>query len=77
MRGPRFKRVTCAAALAGICAVAGVRAQSERTARPDDWPMYNRDLAGTRYSPLKQITTSNVARLGRAWSYPIGRDATR
>src|SRR3989442_7559946 len=31
-----------------------------------DWPMYNRDLAGTRYSPLKQITTANVSRLARA-----------
>ena len=26
-----------------------------------DWPMFNRDLAGTRYSPLAQITTRNVA----------------
>ncbi|OLE78610.1 MAG: hypothetical protein AUF76_18800 [Acidobacteria bacterium 13_1_20CM_2_65_9] len=41
-----------------------------------DWPMYNRDLAGTRYSPLKQITTANVSRLARAWSYTIGRDKT-
>ena len=29
--------------------------------------MYNRDLAGTRYSPLKQITTGNVSKLVRAW----------
>ena len=28
-----------------------------------DWPMYNRDLAGTRYSPLAEINTSNVATL--------------
>jgi quinoprotein glucose dehydrogenase len=31
-----------------------------------DWPMYNRDLAGTRYSPLKQIDTGNVAKIMRA-----------
>ena len=30
-----------------------------------DWPMYNRDLAGTRYSPLAQINTKNVAKLTR------------
>src|SRR5271163_2618050 len=36
-----------------------------------DWPMYNRDLAGTRYSPLAQINTKNVARLVKAWSYSV------
>jgi len=38
--------------------------------------MYNRDLAGTRHSPLTQINTNNVARLTRAWSYKIGQDRT-
>src|SRR5215468_8579481 len=38
-----------------------------------DWPMYNRDLGGTRFSPLTQITTRNVARLVPAWSYKIGK----
>jgi len=33
-----------------------------------DWPMYSRDLAGTRYSPLAQIDTHNVAKLTQAWS---------
>jgi len=36
-----------------------------------DWPNYNRDLAATRYSPLKQITTENVATLKQAWSASI------
>ena len=27
------------------------------------------DLAGTRYSPLKQIDTKNVNKLVRAWTY--------
>jgi quinoprotein glucose dehydrogenase len=35
------------------------------------WPVYNRDLAGTRYSPLAQINTTNVARLTQAWSYRL------
>jgi glucose dehydrogenase len=33
-----------------------------------DWPMYSRDLAGTRYSPLAQIDAHNVAKLTQAWS---------
>src|SRR5579871_5085169 len=41
-----------------------------------EWPMFNRDLAGTRYSPLTQINTRNVARLTRAWSYHLGFDAS-
>src|SRR5579863_7916915 len=36
-----------------------------------DWPMYNRDLAGSRYSPLTQINTKNVAKLKPAWSYNL------
>ena len=36
-----------------------------------DWPMYNRDLAGTRYSPLTQINAGNVAKLTQAWSYRL------
>ena len=37
-----------------------------------DWPMYNRDLAGTRYSPLTQINVGNVAKLTQAWTYRTG-----
>ena len=45
-------------------------------AEPGDWPSYNRDLAGTRYSPLTQIHTGNVNDLREAWSYPLGRNVT-
>jgi quinoprotein glucose dehydrogenase len=38
---------------------------------PGDWPMYRRDLAGTGYSPLTQITTANAARLSQAWTYGL------
>ena len=35
---------------------------------PDaDWPMYARDLAGTKYSPLTQIKAGNVSTLTPAW----------
>lgn len=36
--------------------------------------MYNRDLMGTRHSPLTQITPGNVARLRTAWTLPIEKD---
>jgi quinoprotein glucose dehydrogenase len=63
--------------LAALAAGVGLLAQSSRTSSADgDWPMYNRDLAGTRYSPLKQITKGNVEKLTRAWAYPLGRDQT-
>ncbi len=42
-----------------------------------DWPMYNRDLAGTRYSPLTQINTGNVTQLTRVWSYRLRTDEER
>jgi glucose dehydrogenase len=39
---------------------------------PDgDWRTINRDLASTRYSPLKDIDRSNVSKLALAWSYPL------
>jgi glucose dehydrogenase len=37
-----------------------------------DWPMFNRDLAATRYSPLNQINVQNVSRLKEAWTYKLG-----
>jgi quinoprotein glucose dehydrogenase len=46
-------------------------ARSTTAAKDGDWPLYNRDLAATRYSPLKQINAGNVAKLTRAWSAPL------
>ena len=34
-----------------------------------DWPRYTGDLAGTRYSKLKQINTTNVSKLASAWTF--------
>jgi quinoprotein glucose dehydrogenase len=42
-----------------------------------DWPEHGRDKAGTRYSPLRQVTTENVAKLQPAWSYSSGEMARR
>lgn len=36
-----------------------------------DWPSYGRDLGGSRFSALKQITAGNVGNLREAWAYPL------
>jgi quinohemoprotein ethanol dehydrogenase len=38
----------------------------------DDWLTYGLSQAENRYSPLNQINTTNVSRLGLAWSFDIG-----
>jgi quinohemoprotein ethanol dehydrogenase len=35
----------------------------------NDWPSHGRDAAESRYSPLASINTTNIKRLGLAWSY--------
>lgn len=37
-----------------------------------DWPTYHGVPGGNRYSTLKQIDKSNVARLAPAWMFPLG-----
>src|SRR4051812_44208762 len=37
-----------------------------------DWQMPSRDYAGTRYSPLTEITPANVAQLQLAWTFDDG-----
>src|SRR5579863_10308816 len=54
-----------------LLAISSLRAQAQ--AEAGDWPMYNRDLAGTRFSPLHQIDASNVGKLQPAWSYNLGQ----
>ena len=54
-------------ALAVCCVMAIAQPAKITKDNPADWPAYTRDLAGTRYSRLKQITTGNVAGLQQAW----------
>jgi quinoprotein glucose dehydrogenase len=62
----RFRLMIAVVFLAAL--VAGTRAQ--KTA-DGDWPMYARDLAATKFSPLKQITAENVGRLQPAWNVTL------
>ena len=68
VRGPVIVLVA-SLAVPACCAQSKVRETQQNS---NEWPSYNHDLAGTRYSPLKQMDTTNVAKLAEAWSYPPG-----
>jgi glucose dehydrogenase len=71
-------RFLCSILLLAGQAAPALLAQA-KTGSAADWPMYNRDLAGTRYSPLTQINRNNVSKLVEAWAYrlqPEGRALT-
>ena len=64
----RIGRVAGALVAAALVSASAVGQEAGRSAAAD-WPTYNRDLAGTRYSPLDQIDTGNVGALEEVWSY--------
>ena len=39
---------------------------------PADWPEYDRDYRGWRFSPLEQVNKSNVKKLKVAWIHQPG-----
>src|SRR5437763_9301312 len=39
-----------------------------------DWPRFGNSTDNTRFSPLTQINTGNVSKLGVAWTMPEGKD---
>src|SRR5712692_1442472 len=74
--GNCFIRPVWSFVLAGAAILPVLVAQPAKI-RDGDWPMYNRDLAGTRYSPLTQINSGNVAKLTKAWSFRLRSDEER
>ena len=46
------------------------------TVAPGDWPLINRDLTASRYSPLTDITAANVANLKTSFTYQLGGNST-
>jgi glucose dehydrogenase len=77
-----FSVLGAAFAVAWICTAATFFPSAPAVAQPSrapvgaNWPTYNRDLSGTRFSPLTQINRDNVSRLEQVWSYPLGRNVT-
>ena len=47
------------------------------TVAGSDWPSYGHDKAGTRYSPLTQITPKNVNRLKPSWVFHMRPPSSR
>jgi quinoprotein glucose dehydrogenase len=77
MRLYSLAATAAAGAVAMGAATSAVFAQGgPATMPPGDWWTINRDLATTRYSPLAEINTSNVARLAEAWTYQLGANST-
>lgn len=46
--------------------------QNLKSPRSGEWPTYNGNLNGNRYSELSQINLQSVARLAPAWTHPVG-----
>src|SRR5437899_372784 len=64
-------RALSAVCCAVLLARGSARARTESSST-DGWPVYGHDAGGMRYSPLTQITRSNVARLKIAWVFHTG-----
>jgi PQQ-dependent dehydrogenase (methanol/ethanol family) len=60
-------------AVLASAAMGAMQAQAQ-LANDGEWPMAARDYASTRYSPLDQITTSNVRQLKVAFTFSTGVD---
>lgn len=64
-------RLAIALLMSGPLVTSGATPAAHAQSDAGDWPRYARDLAGTRYSPLKQINTRNVTKLEQAWSFRV------
>ena len=69
--------IVAGAALSAACVT--VLLAQRQTLSGGDWPAYGYDAGGTRFSPLAQITRSNIRQLEVAWTYHAGdiSDGTR
>jgi quinoprotein glucose dehydrogenase len=67
-----MSRIACRSILAliSVALAAGLQAQSGLpSTRNGDWPQYNADIKGSRYSPLDQIDATNFNKLEVAWRF--------
>src|SRR5262249_26014639 len=73
----RMKSLITALTLSAVASVFLGQAPKPAAPLPGDWPMYSHDLSATRFSPLTQITSKNVAKLVPAWTYRLRSEAER
>jgi glucose dehydrogenase len=85
IRSPRLLISVLALVTSSAFVTSSARAQAQRPGKVDDaalrnaaqgkgedWLSYGFTPQETRYTPLSQINTSNVSRLGLAWSVEVG-----
>lgn len=66
--------ISCLGLAAGNVMAAGQVNQdyiTENAKTGKDWPTHGFDYAETRFSPLSQVSSDNVNKLGLAWSYDL------
>src|SRR5258708_1135452 len=59
----------CGEVFVGRTALAQFAAPGQPSTKNGEWPHYNGDLRGSRYSPLDQINASNISKLQVAWRF--------
>ena len=64
-----FMRVASGQIFVGTPTPAQFVSEGQPSTRTGEWPHYNGDLKGTRYSPLDQINASNFNSLKIAWRF--------
>jgi quinoprotein glucose dehydrogenase len=68
-----FRSIPVLVAVAAGLGWATVSMTGQGTGQPStkagDWPSYNADVRGTRYSPLDQITAENFGKMEVAWRF--------
>ena len=64
---------------AALWMTAGTSGQSNGmpSTKKGDWPSYNADVRGSRYSPLDQINADNFGKLEVAWRFKTDNLGTR
>ncbi|RBP12910.1 alcohol dehydrogenase (cytochrome c)/methanol dehydrogenase (cytochrome c) subunit 1 [Roseiarcus fermentans] len=74
----KFANALLASAAGALCVAAGLVSAAANDSvikggqDPNEWAVYGKDYANTRYSPLKSVNTSNVGNLRLAYSFQLG-----
>lgn len=58
--------------LATLCVLLYPSSVNAQPTPPTEWPAYGGDAGGSRFAPITQINTTNVAQLAVAWSFHTG-----
>jgi quinohemoprotein ethanol dehydrogenase len=66
------RRLVAFMGIAMVAATASFAPAQRKAVTSVDWPLHNLDLAGSRFSPMDQINTSNVKSLVPRWLFQHG-----